>query len=278
MEMNVGELVKYRVEDKIGFVTLNRPEKLNALNFPFKQEIIAAIEQADRDPDVSVIVLNAEGRAFSVGFDIGGSGPDRDKGRDDPLHWDPPLHNSLEMALAPWTASKPVVASVQGYVLGGGCEIAMMCDLTLASDDAKFGEPEVRFSHVGPVVVMPWIIGLKRAKELLYFGDMIDAQIALSFGMINRVVPRDELVEYTKSYAKRLALIDPVALRWGKRSINRGAETAGMRTALETGVDGLVALYAAKTEVGKEFDRLVREQGLKAALDWRANQFKEIEI
>jgi enoyl-CoA hydratase/carnithine racemase len=274
----MAELIKYHIEDKIAFVTLNRPEKLNALNFDFKNEIIAGIEQADKDSAVSVIVLNAEGRAFSVGFDIGGSGPERDKGRDDSLHWDPPLHNSLEMALAPWNASKPVIASVQGYTLGGGCELAMMCDLTIAADDAKFGEPEVRFSHVGPVVVMPWMIGLKRARELLYFGDMIDANTALDFGMINRVVPRDELFEYTKRYARRLALIDPVALRWGKRSVNRSAEISGMRSALESGVDGLVALYAAKTEVGKEFDRLVRVDGLKAALDWRANQFRELKI
>lgn len=274
----MAELVKYRVEDKIAFVTLSRPDKLNALNAAFKADIVAAIEKADADPAVSVIVLDAEGRAFSVGFDIGGTGPDREKGRDDPLHWERALHSSLDMALAPWAASKPVIASVQGYVLGGGCELAMMCDLTIAADDAKFGEPEVRFSHVGPVVVMPWVVGLKRARELLYFGDMIDAQTALSFGMINRVVPRTELEEYTKRYARRLALIDPVALRWGKRSINRGAETTGMRAALESGVDALVALYSAKTEIGKEFDRRVQEQGLKAALDWRANQFRGIEI
>lgn len=274
----MSEFVKYSVDDKIAYVTLSRPEKLNALSFAFKNQIIEGIERADKDPAVSVIVLNAEGRAFSVGFDIGGSGPDRDKGRDDPLHWDPPLHNSLEMAMAPWSATKPVIASVQGYVLGGGCELAMMCDLTIAADDAKFGEPEVRFSHVGPVVVMPWVIGLKRARELLYFGDMIDAQTALSYGMINRVVPAAELTEYTKRYARRLALIDPVALRWGKRSVNRSAEVAGMRSALESGVDGLVALYAAKTEVGKQFDKLVNEKGLKAALDWRAGQFKELPI
>ena len=274
----MAALTKYRVEDKIGYVTLNRPDKLNALSVDFKNEIIAGIERADQDPAVSVIVLNAEGRAFSVGFDIGGSGPDRDKGRDDPLHWDPPLHNSLKMALSPWSASKPVIASVQGYVLGGGCELAMMCDLTIAADDAKFGEPEVRFSHVGPVVVMPWIVGLKRARELLYFGDMIDAQTALEYGMVNRVVPRDQLPDYTDRYARRLALIDLAALRWGKRSINRSAEISGMRAALESGVEGLVALYAAKTEVGNEFDRLVRENGLKAALDWRAKQFRDIEI
>jgi enoyl-CoA hydratase len=274
----MDEFVKYRVEDKIGYVTLNRPEKLNALNFDFKAEIIAGIERADRDAKVSVIVLNAEGRAFSVGFDIGGGGPDRDKGRDDPLHWDPPLHNSLEMAMAPWSAGKPVIASVQGYTLGGGCELAMMCDLTIAADDAQFGEPEVRFSHVGPVMVMPWIVGLKRARELLFFGDLIDATAALDYGMVNRVVPRAELAEYSHRYARRLALVDPVALRWGKRAINRGAEIAGIKSALDAGVDGLVSLYAAKTEVGREFDRRVNEGGLKSALNWRAAQFAELKI
>ena len=274
----MDEFVKYRVEDKIGYVTLSRPEKLNALNFDFKAQIIAAIERADRDANVSVIVLNAEGRAFSVGFDIGGGGPDRDKGRDDPLHWDPPLHNSLEMAMAPWSAGKPVIAVVQGYTLGGGCELAMMCDLTIAADDAQFGEPEVRFSHVGPVMVMPWIVGLKRARELLFFGDLIDARTALDYGMVNRVVPRAELTEYAHTYARRLALVDPVALRWGKRAVNRGAEIAGIKSALDAGVDGLVSLYAAKTEVGREFDRRVNEGGLKSALNWRSAQFAELKI
>ena len=106
----------------------------------------------------------------------------------------------------------------------------------IAADDAKFGEPEVRFSHLGPLMVMPWIIGLKRAREMLFFGDMIDANTALQFGMVNRVVPAAELTSATLKYAKRLALISPEALRWGKRVINRGAEIAGFRAAIEAGV------------------------------------------
>jgi enoyl-CoA hydratase len=185
------------------------------------------------------------------------------------------LHRSLDFAWSPWALNKPVIASVQGHVLGGGCELAMMCDLTIAADDAKFGEPEVRFSHLGPVMVMPWIIGLKRARELLFFGDMIDAPTALQFGMVNRVVPAAELRERTMKYAKRLALVSPEALQWGKRAINRGAEVAGFRAALETGVDSFVSLYSIKTDVGKEFGRIVADKGLKAALEWRAAQFKE---
>jgi hypothetical protein len=126
--------------------------------------------------------------------------------------------------MTPWLMNKPVIAAVQGHVLGGGCELVMLCDLTIAADNATFGEPEVRFSSVGPAIVMPMIIGYKKARELLYFGDQIDAQTALSLGMINRVVPLTELPEASLRYAKRLSLISPEALYATKRAVNRGAE------------------------------------------------------
>jgi enoyl-CoA hydratase/carnithine racemase len=240
-----------------------------------KDEIIAAFARADKDPATSVIVLRANGRSFSAGFDLGHS-PDRgkDSGAADPNTWDAILHRSFDFGMSPWSTTKPVIASVQGHVLGGGCELALMCDLTIAAEDAKFGEPEVRFSHLGPLMVMPWFIGLKRARELLFFGDMIDARTALQFGMVNRVVPTAELREETMRYAKRLALISPEALRWGKRVINRGAEIAGLRSAVEAGVDSFVSLYATQTEVGREFGRRVQQEGLKAALEWRRAQFQ----
>jgi enoyl-CoA hydratase len=269
-------MVRYETDKKVGIITLDRADKLNAINSVMKDQIIAALARADKEPSTSVIVLRANGRSFSAGFDIGHS-PDRgkDTGAADPNTWDPILHRSFDFGIAPWSATKPVIASVQGHVLGGGCELAMMCDLTIAADDARFGEPEVRFSHLGPLMVMPWFIGLKRARELLFFGDQIDAQTALSFGMINRIVPAAELRAATMKYAKRLSLISPEALRWGKRVINRGAEIAGMRSALEAGVDSFVSLYATQTEVGREFGRHVSEGGLKAALEWRRAQFNE---
>ena len=270
------QLVRYETDDKVSVITLDRADKLNAINAVMKEQIISAFARADKDAATSVIVLRANGRSFSAGFDIGHS-PDRgkDSGAADPNTWDPILHRSFDFGMAPWSATKPVIASVQGHVLGGGCELTLMCDLTIAGDDAKFGEPEVRFSHLGPLMVMPWFIGLKRARELLFFGDMIDAKTALQFGMINRVVPAAELREATMKYAKRLSLISPEALRWGKRVINRGAEIAGFRAALEAGVDSFVSLYSTQTDVGKEFGRIVAEKNLKAALEWRAAQFRE---
>jgi enoyl-CoA hydratase/carnithine racemase len=122
---------------------------------------------------------------------------------------------------------------------------------------------------------MPFIIGHKRARELIYFGDKIDAKRALEIGMINRVVPVDTLRAATMKYAQRLALIAPEALVAAKRAVNRGLDAVGFRTALNAGVDVLAPLYAATTEVGKAFDDIKARDGLKAALAWRKAQFEE---
>ena len=270
------QFVLYETDEKVSLITLDRADKLNAINTAVKEQLIAAFAQADADPATSVIVIRANGRSFSAGFDIGHS-PDRGKegGAADPNVWDATLHRSLDFGLAPWSAKKPVIASVQGHVLGGACELALMCDLTIAADDAKFGEPEVRFSDTGPGIVMPWIIGYKKARELLYFGDMIDAKSALELGMVNRVVPAAELRPATLKYAHRLALVSPEALVATKLSINRGADAAGFRNAMQAGLDIVAPLYAAKTEAGMKFHDITVKEGLGAALKWRRAQFEE---
>jgi enoyl-CoA hydratase/carnithine racemase len=151
----------------------------------------------------------------------------------------------------------------------------MFCDLTIAAEDAVFGEPEVLFSQVGPAVLMPFIIGHKRARELLYFGDTIDAKTALSYGMVNRVVPRAELQGATLKFARRMALMSAESLMATKLAINRGADAAGFRNAIRAGLDVLAPLYAARTEVGMKFDEIREKEGLGAALKWRAQQFKD---
>jgi enoyl-CoA hydratase/carnithine racemase len=268
------ELVIYTVEDKVSIVTMNRPAKLNALNKDLREALLAAFLRAEADPATSVVVLRSEGRSFCVGYDIG-SDPEKDSWRHDALRWHEHLGRTLTFEMTPWYLRKPVIASVQGHALGGGCELTMFCDLTIAADDAKFGEPEVRFSDTGPGIVMPWIIGYKKARELLYFGDMIDAKSALELGMINRVVPAAELRPATLKYAHRLALISPEALVATKLSINRGADAAGFRNAMQAGLDIVAPLYAAKTEAGMKFHEITVKEGLGAALKWRRAQFEE---
>jgi enoyl-CoA hydratase/carnithine racemase len=267
-------LVTYAADDRIGIVTLNRPDKLNAISHDLKRQLVDRLREADRDPATSVVVLRAEGRSFCAGYDIAPS-PDRAARRHNALAWHASLTDDVALEMTPWDMVKPVIASVQGHCLGGGCELAMMCDLTIAAADALFGEPEIRFSNVGPVLVMPFIIGLKRARELLYLGDTIDAQTALQYGMVNRVVPRAELQTATMTFARRIALIAPEALAGTKRGINRGAEAAGIRSAINAGLDVVAPLYAARTEVGLKFDEIREKEGLVAALRWRAAQFRE---
>src|SRR6516165_6950266 len=206
--------VLYEADGQVGIVTLNRPDKLNALSMEMRLALEQTLDRADDDPSTSVLVLRGEGRSFCVGFDIGGGGMERTQApwRHDALKYHERLATSLRALMTPWTLRKPVIASVQGHALGGGCELAMFCDLTIAADNALFGEPEILFSHIGPAVVMPMIIGHKRARELLYFGETIDARKALEFGMINRIVPLAELRTATLKYAKRLAQIAPGAL------------------------------------------------------------------
>src|SRR5688572_23581834 len=274
-------VVLYEVDDKVSVITLNRPDKLNAISAELLQQLLEAFARADEDAATSVVLLRAEGRSFCAGYDIGakptGAPADApaDDWRSDPIKAHKHLAHQLDFEMVPWNLRKPVIAAVQGHVMGGGCELVMLCDLTIAADNAVFGEPEIRFSSVGPAIVMPAIIGYKKARELLYFGDQIDAQTALSLGMVNRVVPLAELQEASLRYAKRLSLISPEALCATKRAVNRGADAAGFRTALYAGLDVVGPLYATTTALGARFREIVATEGVPAAVRWRSAQFKE---
>jgi enoyl-CoA hydratase len=267
-------VVQYETDDKVSVITLNRPEKLNAISAELMRQLLDAFARAEADPATSVVLLRAEGRSFCAGYDIG-AGPANPDWRSDPIKAHQHLAPQLEFEMTPWHLQKPVIASVQGHVMGGGCELVMLCDLTIAADDAAFGEPEVRFSSVGPAIVMPAIIGYKKARELLYFGDTIDAERARDLGMVNRVVPRAELREKSLAWAKRLTLISPEALYATKLAINRGADAAGFKNRINTGLDVVAPLYATKTELGQRFREMAAAEGVPAAVRWRSAQFKE---
>ena len=267
-------LVLSETDELVTIVTLNRPDKLNAINKELRLELTEALRRADNDEKTSAVLLRAAGRSFCVGYDIGPGNIDESM-RHDALKWHAFLRECLEMEMLPWDMKKPVVAAVQGHALGGGCELAMFCDLTIAADNAQFGEPEIRFSTAGPAIVAPWLIGFKRARELIYFGDNIDAKTALALGIVNRVVPVDQLASASLKYAKRLSLISPEALFAAKLAVNRGADAAGFRNAINAGLDVVSPLYATKTEMGAKFQEIKAKEGLGAALKWRAAQFTE---
>ncbi|NQV46137.1 MAG: enoyl-CoA hydratase/isomerase family protein, partial [Rhodospirillales bacterium] len=167
------------------------------------------------------------------------------------------------------------IAMVRGYCLAGSCELAMMCCMTYASDTAHFGEPEIRFSMSPPAVIMPWIVGLKHARELLYTGDIIDARDAERIGMVNRLFPDDKLEEETFRYARRAAAISLEGLRTAKASINMGAEIAGIRQAISYGIEQGAMLDATITEAQAKFTEVREKEGLSAAIRWRESQFED---
>src|SRR5712691_7418471 len=276
-------VVLYEVDDKVSVITLNRPEKLNAISAELLQQLLDAFARADAEAATSVVLLRAAGRSFCAGYDIGakpangprGADANGDDWRSDPIKAHKHLAHQLAFEMTPWTMQKPVIASVQGHVMGGGCELVMLCDLTIAADNAVFAEPEVRFSSVGPAIVMPAIIGYKKARELLYFGDTIDAETARQLRMVNRVVPLADLPAASLAWAKRLAPVSPEALYATKLAINRGADAAGFSNRIHQGLDVVAPLYATTTELGARFREIAASEGVPAAVRWRSAHFKE---
>jgi len=267
------------VEDDAGPVrrlTLNRPEVLNALSGALVEELSAALTRAATDEGARVVVLRGAGRAFCAGYDLKEEAEHQAKrGPLDVAGWREELAHDVARMLEIFDHPKPVIAQVHGYCLAGGCDLMMMCDLSVAADDAVFGEPEIRFGSGVVTMVMPWLIGARRAKELLLTGeDRIDAAEALRIGLVNRVVPRERLEEETLALARKIAVMDPVALSLTKRSINRSLEVAGFREGLAANVDLDAIIESAEVPERKEFNRVREEQGLKAAIRWRDERFR----
>ena len=170
----MSDEVLYETGDRIATITINRPTKFNSINPPLMKELSAAFRRADEDNDVSVVILTSAGEHFGAGYDLKFPwGQEYGRG---PMGTRKMLKDCADFEFSPWDCSKPVIAMVRGYCLAGSCELAMMCCITYAARGALFGEPEIRFSTAPPAVIMPWLIGLKRSRELLYTGDMITAE------------------------------------------------------------------------------------------------------
>jgi enoyl-CoA hydratase/carnithine racemase len=172
--------VLYETREVYALVTLNRPVVLNARNWSILRRLMAALERAEGDADVKAVVLTGAGRAFCSGGDLQSAPPEDDL----------PTPSGMDVNMKIWRMPKPVIAAVRGYAVGQGHELAATCDLTIASEDAVFGELQIRHGF-GPPVLMPFIAGLKQAKEILLLGERINAQHALRLGIVNRVCRRN---------------------------------------------------------------------------------------
>jgi len=248
-------------------LVLNRPAKLNAITAEMRDALTAAIADAEADPDVRVVVIAGAGRAFCAGYDLAEAAPGT------AWEWREVLARDVEATLAVWRCTKPVIAQVQGFALAGGLELAMACDLVVASDEARLGEPEIRFGSAPVTLLMPFLIGQKATRELLFTGDLIDAAEAKRIGLVNRVVPLEQLAAEVDALAGTLARVEPDVMAPTKLMLNRAMEAAGFLAAVEAGLD--LQSFVNTSETARAFDEIVRRDGLKAALAWRDARYEE---
>jgi len=249
-----GDEVLYEVRGSTAIVTLNRPQYRNAQNSVMTYALDDAFYRAAADDDVKVVVLNAEGKHFSAGHDIGTPGRDHHVGyeRRAGLWWSHIGHEGAELRFAReqevylgmcrrWRElPKPMIASVQGACIAGGLMLAWACDLIVASDDAFFSDPVVKMGIPGvEYFAHPWVMGPRFAKEFLFLGERVAAQRAYELGMVNRVVPRDDLEHATLDMAERIATMPRLGLAVTKRAINQAEDLMG----LQSGMDAAFGLH-----------------------------------
>jgi enoyl-CoA hydratase/carnithine racemase len=260
--------------EKIGPVarlTLARPERANALNAAMLGEIGAALDEIERDSGVRALIVTGAGAAFSSGFDLKEQMERRPAGVED---WRPILRKDFDTIMRFWHFPRPTIATVRGPCLAGACELALACDITIAAEDAFFGEPELKFGAGIVAMILPWVVGPKIAKEIILLGeDRISAVRAREIGMVNRVVPPAELDRIGLAIANHIAAIDPNLVKETKRAINRAFEAQNMLEALEEALAIDVAIEGAGSPDKKHFMEIARHDGLKAALAWRDARF-----
>jgi enoyl-CoA hydratase len=210
------------IKEKVGIVKMNRPEALNALNTETLNELSKAMHQLSfENEDVRVIILTGEGKAFVAGADIAEM---KDMSAMEARKFSE-LGQRVFHFIA--TQEKPVIAGINGFALGGGCELALACDIRIASDKAKLGQPEVNLGVIpgfAGTQRLSRLVGTAKAKEMIFTGDMIDAQTAFSIGLVNQVVPADQLINVCIELANKIASKGPTAIKLAKTVINRGIQ------------------------------------------------------
>ena len=248
-------------------LTLNRPAKRNALSNALRADLFAALEAADRDPEVRVVVIRGAGTCFSSGYDLAGLGPLPFHTAGHQGQW---ARHVVEGCFRMWDMAKPIIAQVHGWCLAGGSELAFACDLVYVADDAQIGYPPVRTMSPPDNQYHAWIMGMRAAMELMLTGDSISGVEAVRLGYANRAFPPETLEAETLAMAARIAKVDPELAQLNKRLVHRQMEAMGIRAGLRAGTD----LHALGWHTGASREYMVKmREGVKTALDARDSTF-----
>jgi len=255
----------YEVKDGIAILTLNRPERMNALGDTLREDLLDAITRTAADPEVRVVIVTGSGKAFCAGGDVKAMNEAKEAGRERPL-LDKIAPSRDRTLLAMRDAPQPIIAAVNGAAAGAGMNLALGCEIRLASTAAKFSQAFVRrglHPDWGGTYFLPRAVGMARAAELIFTGDVIDAAEALRVGLVSRVLSPEELMPATLELARKIAAGPPIAIRLAKRALYRNAES-DLRSALEFETFAQNACF--ETEDARE--------GIRAFVDKRAPIFR----
>ena len=256
---------------EVALLTLARPQRLNAINRQMLGELQEALDEVERDDALRVLMVKGAGGNFSSGFDLKEQMEARPSGEQ---AWREILDRDFAGIMRFWHLRKPTIAAVEGYCLAGGCELALCCDITIAAEDAIFGEPELKFGAGIVVMMLPFLVGPKRAKEIILTGaDRIPAPEAARIGLINRVVPAERLEASALALARHVAVIDPQLVSETKRAINQCFETMGLVEALNAALDIDLAIEGKGSDDKRAFMEIARKDGLRKAIEWRDARF-----
>jgi enoyl-CoA hydratase len=256
---------------KVRRITLNRPEKRNALNATLRREILTATREADRDDDVSVTIIRGAGKCFSAGYDLSGD----PAAQGEPLDYNAEGEGSYMRGvtngwMSIWDLAKPVIAQVHGYCLAGGSELATGCDLVYVAEDAQIGYPAVRFG-TPDMQYHGWLFGMRAGMESMLTGDSFSGVEAAQLGWANRAYPADQLEDRVLEIANRIAQIPTDVVQINKRTVHRGMEVMGLRAAIRAGTE--MAALATHSKTLREFTKDIVEHGVTGSLSKRDSPF-----
>ena len=257
--------------EKVRRLTLNRPHKRNALNDRLRGALFDALRAADRDPDVSVVIIRGAGTCFSAGYDLGSRNTDVERSIAPADGWwsRHVVNNWFEM----WDMATPIIAQVHGYCLAGGTELATACDLVYVADDAQVGYPPVRLMSPPDMQWQTWMMGLRDGMEALLTGDSMTGVEAAARGFANRSVPLDELEALVLERAGRVAKVPPDLLALNKRAAHRAMDAMGMRTGIRATAE--IQAMGFHQASSRAYMRSFAEKGVTAALSERDRQFED---
>jgi enoyl-CoA hydratase len=270
--MQTYATIRYEVTDGIAELQLCRPERLNALSKSMLLEINDAMNLAENDAQVRVIVLSGAGKGFSSGFDLKDQMQANPKGSQ---LWREILDLDFSTTMRFWRCAKPTIAAVHGACVAGAFEMALACDVTIAANDALFGEPELRFGAGIVTMLLPWMTSPKHAKRIIFSGqDRVGAELAMQMGLVSEVVPIGQHLATAMKIARNIAKMDPQLVQQTKKAIQRSYDIQGLEAALAAALDIDHAIESHGSPDKVKFMDIARANGLQAALAWRAARFE----